>query len=108
MTTLTHDHHHDHDHPIISPRPLGRFDLLAPIRRWLNDFEVKDAQLAHHLCRVIPCQCAFERDLYLFGKTLHIPALCKLNPLYEEVVYLRFRAMSYLADVCHEDISQYC
>jgi hypothetical protein len=28
--------------------------------------------------------------------------------LYEEVVGLRFKAMCYLADVCGEDISQYC
>jgi hypothetical protein len=33
--------------------------------------------------------------------------LCKLNPLYEQLVGLRFRALSYLADDCGEDVSQY-
>lgn len=36
-----------------------------------------------------------------------IPPLCQLNPFYEEVVMLRFRALTYLSDVCQEDISQY-
>ena len=58
---------------------------------------------------MIPAQCPFERDVKVFGHTLfHIPPLCKLNPLYEEVVALRFRAMCYLADECGEDISAYC
>ncbi|MFO5437948.1 MAG: Mo-dependent nitrogenase C-terminal domain-containing protein, partial [Dolichospermum sp.] len=71
--------------------------------------QVSDRQLAHRLCKLIPAQCPFERDIKLFGKTLfHIPPLCKLNPLYEELVGLRFRAMCYLADTCGEDISQYC
>lgn len=42
-------------------------------------------------------------------KTLFtIPPLCKLNPLYEEVIALRFRAQCYLADNCGEDVSLYC
>ena len=39
---------------------------------------------------------------------MQIPPLCKLNPVYEEVVYLRFRALCYLADCCGEDIQRYC
>lgn len=85
------------------------YDFLQPLRQWLNTIQVSDPQLAHRLCRAIPAQCPFERDVKLFGKTLfHIPPMCKLNPLYEEVVGLRFRAMCYLADECGEDISQYC
>jgi hypothetical protein len=41
-------------------------------------------------------------------KLFHIPPLCKLNPLYEEVVSLRFRALCYLADECGEDVTPYC
>jgi hypothetical protein len=103
MTTLTHHHHHP-----LTPREPPKVDLLAPLRRWVNQIEVRDRIFAHRLCRFIPCQCAFERDIGLFGKKIHIPALCKLNPLYDEVVMLRFRALSYLADDCAEDISQYC
>ncbi|MBW4440852.1 MAG: Mo-dependent nitrogenase C-terminal domain-containing protein [Plectolyngbya sp. WJT66-NPBG17] len=82
---------------------------LAPLRRKIDSLEVHDSKLAHFLAEHIPSQCPFERDVTLLGRTLfHIPPLCKLNPLYEEVVALRFRALCYLADECGEDISQYC
>jgi Mo-dependent nitrogenase C-terminus len=85
------------------------WSFLRPLRQWLDNLKVGDRQFAHWLCQLIPAQCPFERDVKLFGKTLfHIPPMCKLNPLYEEVVGLRFRAMCYLADECGEDISQYC
>ncbi|MBE9009490.1 Mo-dependent nitrogenase C-terminal domain-containing protein [Pseudanabaenaceae cyanobacterium LEGE 13415] len=86
-----------------------KFAPLAPLRRKLDTIQVRDAKLAHFLAEHIPAQCPFERDVKLFGRTLfHIPPMCKLNPLYEEVVALRFRALCYLADECGEDISQYC
>ncbi|MCT7949043.1 Mo-dependent nitrogenase C-terminal domain-containing protein [Ancylothrix sp. C2] len=85
------------------------FDIFKPLRRLLDNLEVKDAKFAHWLCTMIPAQCPFERDVKLFGHTLfHIPPMCKLNPLYDEVVGLRFRALCYLADECKEDISCYC
>ncbi|QFS46012.1 Mo-dependent nitrogenase C-terminal domain-containing protein [Nostoc sphaeroides] len=85
------------------------WDILQPLRQRLENIQVRDRQLAHRLCKLIPSQCPFERDVKLFGKTLfHIPPMCKLNPLYEEVVGLRFRALCYLADECGEDVSQYC
>ncbi|HLO87776.1 MAG TPA: Mo-dependent nitrogenase C-terminal domain-containing protein [Nostocaceae cyanobacterium] len=84
-------------------------DLLRPVRRWLDSIQVSDRQLAHRICQIVPAQCPFERDVKFFGKTLfHIPPMCKLNPLYEEVVSLRFRALCYLADECGEDITRYC
>ncbi|MBH8565327.1 Mo-dependent nitrogenase C-terminal domain-containing protein [Nostoc sp. CENA67] len=87
----------------------GTYDILQPLRRWVDNIQVRDRQLAHRLCKLIPAQCPFERDVKIFGKTLfHIPPMCKLNPLYEEVVGLRFRALCYLADECGEDVSQYC
>ncbi|MEH2379609.1 Mo-dependent nitrogenase C-terminal domain-containing protein [Nostoc sp.] len=85
------------------------WDILQPLRHRVDSIQVRDRQVAHRLCKLIPSQCPFERDVKLFGKTLfHIPPMCKLNPLYEEVVGLRFRAMCYLADDCGEDVSQYC
>ncbi|MBW4559568.1 MAG: Mo-dependent nitrogenase C-terminal domain-containing protein [Mojavia pulchra JT2-VF2] len=85
------------------------YDILQPLRQRVDGIQVRDRQLAHRLCKVIPSQCPFERDVKLFGKTVfHIPPMCKLNPLYEEVVSLRFRALCYLADECGEDVSQYC
>lgn len=85
------------------------FDLFRPLRQWIDQVEVNDSKVAHRLCQLIPAQCPFERDVKLFGRTLfHIPPMCKLNPLYEEVVGLRFRALCYLADECGEDITAYC
>lgn len=83
-------------------------DVLKPVRSWLDEMEIKTPYTAHFLCKLIPPQCPFERDIVLFGhKVVHIPPMCKLNPLYEQLVGLRFRALSYLADECKEDISAY-
>lgn len=82
---------------------------LKPVQEWLDHLEVHDPRLARFLCKLIPPQCPFERDITLFGhKVVHIPPMCKLNPLYDQLVGLRFRALSYLADDCKEDISKYC
>lgn len=85
-----------------------RVDLLYPLRHWLNRTPIDSPKLAHRLCRLIPAQCPFERDIHVLGHHFHIPPLCKLNPLYEEVVGLRFRALCYLADECGEDVAPYC
>ncbi|NJR37776.1 MAG: nitrogenase [Leptolyngbyaceae cyanobacterium CSU_1_4] len=83
--------------------------LLSPVQDWLDRLEVQDPRLARFLCRMIPSQCPFERDVTLFGrKIVHIPPMCKINPLYEQLVGLRFRALSYLADQCQEDVAKYC
>lgn len=93
----------------IADSEKGSHDLLNPVRHWLDDLEMHDPRIARFLCRLIPPQCPFERDVKLFGrKVVHIPPLCKLNPLYEQLVGLRFRALSYLADDCKEDVSPYC
>lgn len=110
MATFTH---HAHTHPIKSlpsgdrDRQCPGIDILQPLRRWIDQTPVTNRTFAHWVCRVIPCCCPFERDITLFGRTVHIPALCKLNPVYDELVSLRFRALSYLSDVCHEDVTQY-
>ncbi|NJO79448.1 MAG: nitrogenase [Cyanobacteria bacterium RM1_2_2] len=82
---------------------------LQPLQEWLDHLDVQDPRLARFLCKMIPPQCPFERDVKLFGnKVVHIPPMCKLNPLYDQLVGLRFRALSYLADECKEDVSKYC
>lgn len=83
--------------------------LLQPIGNWLDRIEIDNPKQAHLLCQVIPVQCPFERELSLCGRRLiHLPPLCKLNPLYEQIVSLRFRALCYLADKCGEDVRCYC
>lgn len=92
---------------VISP-PQPRPNLLHPVQDWLDGMDIQDPRLAHFICKVIPPQCPFERDINLFGRTIaHIPPLCKLNPLYEQFVGMRFRSLTYLADECKEDISEY-
>jgi Mo-dependent nitrogenase C-terminus len=89
--------------------PQQSFDILQPLRHWIEQIQVRDRMIAHRLCKSIPSQCPFERDIKFLGKKLfHIPPMCKLNPFYDEVVGLRFKALCYLADECGEDISQYC
>lgn len=93
----------------IAPDGAVHLDPLKPMREWLDHLEVHDPRLARFLCKMIPPQCPFERDVQLFGhKVVHIPPMCKLNPLYDQLVGLRFRALSYLADECKEDVSKYC
>ncbi len=83
-----------------------RFDVLQPLRQWLDSLPIDNPKLARFLYKVIPGQCPFERDIMLFGhKLAHIPPLCKLNPLYEELVGLRFRSLCYLVDVCGETLT---
>jgi hypothetical protein len=95
--------------PAKSQTPLkAQCNFFKPLRQWLDGIEVQTSQLAHFLAKTIPAQCPFERDINLFGrKVAHIPPLCKLNPLYDELVGLRFRALCYLVDQCGEDIQAY-
>jgi hypothetical protein len=90
-----------------SSRPKRNF--LQPLRTWIEGLEISSPELAHRICQLIPAQCPFARQIKLFGRTiLTIPPLCKINPVYDELMMLRFRALSYLADECGEDISAYC
>ncbi|MCT7979305.1 Mo-dependent nitrogenase C-terminal domain-containing protein [Laspinema olomoucense] len=85
------------------------FQPLGPLKHWLDRLEVRDRQMAHSLCKLIPSQCPFERDIKVGDRVLfHIPPLCKLNPFYEQFVGLRFRALCYLVDECGEDVTVYC
>jgi len=85
------------------------FDLWGLVGHWLEAREISNPKLAHLLCKLIPARCPFERNIKFFGHTIfHIPPLCKLNPVYDQVVELRFKCLSYLADVCGEDVTMYC
>jgi hypothetical protein len=90
-------------------KSLFALDVLSPLRQWLNEIDVLSPAQAHLICQLIPAQCPFEREVRI-GRLIHInvPPLCKLNPLYEEVVSLRFRALCYLAEECSADIRRYC
>ena len=50
------------------------------------------------IVHLIPSQCPFERDIILFGRKLvHSPPMCTINPLYEQLVALRFRCLGHLS-----------
>jgi Mo-dependent nitrogenase C-terminus len=73
--------------------------ILSVIRHWLDSLPIENPTLAQWYVDLIPAQCPFERDIVIFGqKVAHIPPLCKLNPLYEQLASLRFRALCFLAD----------
>ncbi|NJK27333.1 MAG: Mo-dependent nitrogenase [Coleofasciculaceae cyanobacterium SM2_3_26] len=81
---------------------------IAPLRQVLDNWDVRNPELAMFLYRAIPAQCPFARDIYFLGRCiLRIPPLCKLNPFYEQLMGLRFRAMCYLADDLGMDLEVY-
>jgi hypothetical protein len=85
-----------------------RFNFLQSLRFWLNAIEFDNPEAARLVCRLIPAQCPFARDVSLLGRVLFsIPPLCKLNPFYNELVALRFRALTFLTEV-GEDVGPYC
>lgn len=89
--------------------PQPKPDFLQPLRQWLDSLEIQNRKLAKFIAKLIPAQCPFERDIMVFGRKIaHIPPMCKLNPLYDQFVSLRFRALCYLVDQCGEDIQSYC
>lgn len=70
--------------------------LLSEMRKRIDKVQVRNSWLATILVQLIPAACPFERDIK-FGKfATHIPPLCKLNPLYDQLVGLRFKAQEYL------------
>jgi len=89
---------------------VSRFGiLLHPIRQWLESLEIHNPQVARSLCKIIPARCPFEREIKFLNRTIvRIPPLCKLNPFYEQIVYIRFKSLTYLADQCGEDVTLYC
>ncbi|WP_353674585.1 Mo-dependent nitrogenase C-terminal domain-containing protein [Synechocystis sp. LKSZ1] len=74
-------------------------EVWSPMRRWLGQWEIPNAVIAQAICHLIPAQCPFARTVNWRGQVVMvIPPLCKLNPLYDDLMILRFRALSYLAD----------
>ncbi|MGV2828524.1 Mo-dependent nitrogenase C-terminal domain-containing protein [Myxosarcina sp. GI1(2024)] len=87
-------------------KPLNPWQFL---QQWLDGLEIQEAQTARRIVKLIPSQCPFAREIQVFGKVIfRIPALCKFNPLYEQLMGLRFRALCFLADSCDEDVTSYC
>ena len=91
---------------LAAPKKTFLDKLLKPIRSWIDAMDIQDRDTAHLVCKLIPSSCPFERDVVLLGrKVAHIPPMCKINPLYEQFVGLRFRSLCYLVDVCGESLT---
>lgn len=85
-------------HCLAQPRSDGRTPL-TPLKHWLDELDPSDPRIAAFIVSLIPAQCPFERDIMLFGhKLVHIPPMCKLNPLYDQLVGLRFRCLGHLPE----------
>lgn len=81
---------------------------LKIVKEKLENWQIKEKTTATKIVNLIPSQCPFARDIYLFNKKLFtIPPLCKLNPFYEDLMMLRFRALCFLSEM-GEDITPYC
>jgi hypothetical protein len=90
-------------------RSVALPNILASVRQKFESVEIQHPDVAHLVCKLIPARCPFEREIKLFDRTIvHIPPLCKLNPFYDQLVELRFKALLYLADECGEDVTLYC
>jgi Mo-dependent nitrogenase C-terminus len=87
----------------------SEISLLELLKQWLDQLEIHDRHMAQRIVKLIPAQCPFERHITCFGRSIvHIPPLCKLNPVYDQLAGLRFRALCCLAEEWGEDISAYC
>jgi Mo-dependent nitrogenase C-terminus len=81
---------------------------LQSVKTWLDRLEIQEANSARQIVKLIPSQCPFARKIRIGDRVLFsIPPLCKLNPFYEQLISLRFRALCFLADSCGEDITPY-
>ena len=78
------------------PKPLHPLQF---VRNWVDTLDVNNSTLATLICNLIPAACPFARDIHFFRYTVTIPPLCKINPLYEQLMGLRFRALMYLDSV---------
>jgi hypothetical protein len=85
--------------------------IISPfniIKKRLENLEIRTKETAEKIVSLIPNNCPFAREVRVFNLSiLKIPPLCKLNPFYEDLMMLRFRALSFLCEM-GEDITPYC
>lgn len=80
------------------PQGDGTDSTLERLRGWIDAQAPSDPAVARLLVKLIPAQCPFERDVVVLGRRLvHIPPMCRINPLYEQLMALRFRCLCLLA-----------
>ncbi len=80
---------------------------ISFLKTQIDRVQITRPSQARWLCTLLPSSCPFERDFTLCGRSFHSPALCKFNPLFPQLMFLRYRALTYLADVCGEDVTRF-
>ena len=94
---------------LIQKRKHNILNPLKFLQQKIDCWEIKRESTARQIVKLIPAQCPFAREIKVSGKVIvRIPPLCKLNPVYEQLIGLRFRALCFLADCCGEDVTLYC
>jgi hypothetical protein len=80
------------------------------IQERLENLEISTKETAEKIVNLIPSNCPFAREIRVFNLAIfRIPPLCRLNPFYEDLMILRFRALSFLGGIgMAEDITPYC
>jgi len=80
---------------------------LQLIKEKIETIDINHKETAKKIVNLIPNQCPFAREIKIFNFLLFkIPPLCKLNPFYDDLMMLRFRALCFLEEI-GEDISPY-
>ena len=54
-------------------------------------------QLAQLIVNLIPATCPFNKSFKFAGFSVTIPSLCKLNPFYDQLINLRYAALTELS-----------
>jgi hypothetical protein len=54
-------------------------------------------QLAQLIVNLIPATCPFNKSFKLGNFKLTIPSLCKINPFYDQLINLRYVALTELS-----------
>lgn len=80
-----------HQVPASNPIALDLTQANTPLR-------IHHRTVAIWICKLIPTQCPFARQINLFGLSFRIPPLCKLNPFYDHLMLLRFQAQCFLLE----------
>ncbi len=79
--------------------------LFFQVRLRIENFEISHPKVAQLLSK-IPASCPFAREIRLLGYTFRIPPLCHLNPFYDSLMLLRFRALTFLTETAPEKTAQ--
>lgn len=54
--------------------------FVSMLKERLDAIEITNQQMAYRICRWIPAQCPFEREVQFMGRRLfRVPSLCHFN-----------------------------